>query len=204
MLARPTYKCLLTSDYAATSLFLRTANVDQASTQGTVIGEAVKLATKAFQEDNLHHKTIIIISDGEDHDENAITQANEAYDQGIVCYTIGIGTEEGDFIPFTNPAGAKDFKRDQSGKLVKSQFNGELLTKIANSGGGKYYPILAGEQIIEDLRLELAKLDKREIEQKSFTDYASYYQYFLFIGILLILFEFILGETKRKSKNLTL
>lgn len=194
----------LTSDYAATGLFLRTANVNQAGTQGTVVGEAIGLASKAFQEDNLHHKTIIIISDGEDHDENALTKAKEAYDQGIVTYTIGVGTEEGDFIPYVNASGAADFKRDQAGKLVKSQFNETLLSNVANAGGGKYYPIFAGDQIIEDLKIELEKLDKREIEQKSFTDYASYFQYFLFFGILLLIIEFLLSETKRRSKNLTL
>lgn len=187
----------LTSDYAATSLFLRTANTSLAGTQGTVIGEAIGLASKAFQEDNLHHKTMIIISDGEDHDELAISKAGEAYDEGIVIYTIGVGTEEGDFIPYTNVNGSNDFKRDEAGKLVKSQFNPALLQNIANEGGGKYYPILADQQIIDDLELELEKLDRREIEQKSFTDYASYFQYFLFIAIVLLLIEFLLSERKR-------
>ncbi len=186
----------LTTDYAATEIFLRTANTNQAGTQGTVIGEAINLATKAFEEDNLHHKAIIIISDGEDHDAKAIAQAEESYNQGIVTYTIGIGTEEGDFIPYKAPNGANDFKRDANGKLIKSQFNEQLLSDVANGGGGKYYPIFADDQIIDDLTLELEKLDKREIEQKSFTDYASYFQYFLFFGILLLIIEFILYEYK--------
>lgn len=186
----------LTSDYAATSLFLRTANPDLAGTQGTAIGEAISLASRAFQEDNLHHKTIIIISDGEDHDEKAISQAEEAYDNGIVIYSVGIGTEEGDFIPYKTANGSNDFKRDESGKLVKSQFNPELLQNVANEGGGRYYPILANQQIIDDLKLELEKLDRREIEQKSFTDYASYFQYFLFFAIALLIIEFLLSERK--------
>ncbi len=191
----------LTSDYAATELFIRTANPDQAGTQGTVIEEALNLASKAFQEDNLHHKTIIIISDGENHEENAIAKAKEAFDQGIVIYAIGIGTEEGDFIPYTTPNGVEDYKRDENGKLIKSQFNQALLNDIANSGGGKYYSILAGDQIIDDLNLELEKLDKREIEQKSFTDYNSYFQYFLFVAFLLLILEFLLSERKTLNKT---
>ncbi len=189
----------LTSDYAATSLFLRTANPSLAGTQGTLIGEAIDLASRAFEKDNNHHKMVIIISDGEDHDEQAINRAAEVYDEGIVVYSIGIGTEEGDFIPYTTANGVNDFKRDDNGKLVKSQFNGALLTNVANKGGGKYYPILAGQEIIDDLKVELEKLDKREIEQKSFTDYASYFQYFLFAAMLLLFIEFLLSEKKTKS-----
>ncbi|GLR17030.1 VWA domain-containing protein [Portibacter lacus] len=189
----------LTSDYAATSLFLRTANTELAGTQGTAIGEAIALTSRAFQEDNLHHKTIIIISDGEDHDEQALSEVKEAYDQGIVTYTIGVGTEEGDYIPYTTPNGVNDFKRDEAGKLVKSQFNPDLLKNVANEGGGKYYPILANQQIIDDLKIELEKLDKREIEQKSFTDFASYFQYFIFFAIALLFIEFILSEKRKKA-----
>ncbi len=189
----------LTSDYAATDLFLKTANTDLATTQGTAIGEAVDLAIRAFEKDNQNHKIILIISDGEDHDDQAVKVVGEAYDQGIVTYTIGVGTEEGDFIPYTLPNGAQDFKRDAQGQLVKSRFNGDLLTNLADKGGGKFYPIIAGNQIINDLKLELEKLDKREIEQKSFTDYASYYQYFLFLAIILLFIEFILSERKRKT-----
>ncbi len=189
----------LTSDYAATSLFLRTANTDLAGTQGTVIGEAIELANKAYEEDNNHHKMMIIISDGEDHDENALAKAEDVYDEGVVVYTIGVGTPEGDFIPYTNANGASDFKRDDSGKLIKSQFNEELLVNVADEGGGKYYPLLAGQQIIDDLEIELEKLDKREIEQKSFTDYASYFQYFLFAAIILLIIEFLLPERKTKA-----
>lgn len=189
----------LTSDYAATDLFLKTANTDLATTQGTAIGEAVDLAIRAFEKDNQNHKIILIISDGEDHDDEATKMVEEAYDQGIVTYTIGVGTEEGDFIPYTKTNGAQDFKRDAQGQLVKSRFNGDLLTNLADKGGGKFYPIIAGNQIISDLKLELEKLDKREIEQKSFTDYASYYQYFLFLAIILLFIEFILSERKRKT-----
>jgi len=189
----------LTSDYAATSLFLRTANTDLAGTQGTVIGEAIELASKAYEEDNNHHKMMVIISDGEDHDEKALSTAADIFDDGVVIYTIGVGTAEGDFIPFTNSNGVNDFKRDDSGKLVKSQFNEELLVNVADEGGGKYYPLLAGQQIMEDLEMELEKLDRREIEQKSFTDFASYFQYFLFAAIALLFVEFFLSERKIKA-----
>lgn len=187
----------LTSDFAATEIFIKTANPDQATTQGTVIGDALKLAVKAFEEDNKNHKMIIIISDGEDHDENAVKNADDALEQGIIVYTIGVGTEEGDFIPVNRPNGAVDFKRDENGQLIKSQFNESLLNNIANSGGGKYYSIFGSDLIIDDLKLELQKLDKREIEQKSFTDYASYFQYFLFFAIIFLFIEFILSERKK-------
>ena len=189
----------LTSDYAVSNLFLRTANTNLASTQGTAIGDAIELAGKAFQEDNLHHKAVIIISDGEDHDEKAIAKATEAFGSGVVIYTVGVGTAEGDYIPYVGLNGVNDFKRDQAGKLIKSQFNEDLLSEIANKGGGKYYPIFAGDKIIEDLKIELEKLDKREIEQKSFTDYASYFQYFLFFAVLFLAIEFIFSETKIKK-----
>ena len=104
----------LTNDYAAAELFIKSANPNLAGTQGTAIDEAIDLAVRAYEEDVKHQRALIIISDGEDHDEDAISMAKEGADAGLVIYTIGVGTETGAYIPFMN-RGRTEFKKDDEG-----------------------------------------------------------------------------------------
>jgi len=181
----------LTNDYAAAELFIKSANPNLAGTQGTAIDEAIDLAIKAYEEDVQQQRALIIISDGEDHDANAIAKAKEGADAGLVIYTIGVGTETGAYIPFMN-RGRTEFKKDSEGAPVMSRLNIPNLQEIARSGGGEFYLVNQGEEGIQDLKDRLNRLQKREVEQKSFSEYNSYFQWFLGIGFLLFLLEWIL------------
>ncbi len=189
----------MTTDYAAAQLFIRSATTDMAGTQGTVIGEAIDLAMRSTKEKN--QKAIIIISDGEDHDSDAIDMAKKAADNGWNIYTIGVGSAEGSLIP-VNVEGREEYKMDGNGNPVKSTLNVELLKSIAENGHGEYYQLgNENEDIVSDINKQLDKLKKRAVEVKSFTEYRSYYQYLLFGALLLIIIEFFfLSGIKQNDK----
>lgn len=193
----------LTSDYAAALMFLKSANPGQIGSQGTAIVEAIDIAEKSFIEEDKHQRALILITDGEDHDGEAIVRAREAHEDGLYIFTYGVGTKEGDFIPYTNEMGVEGYKKDADGNFIKSKVNLELMDAIAEAGGGKYYSVLAGEASADDLAEQLDQIEKREMEQRSFTAYESYYQYFLLAALLLLILEMIWPEkqlfVKRES-----
>ncbi len=182
----------LTTDYAAMDLMIRSANPNLAPTQGTAIAEAVDLAERSFPEENTNHKVLILISDGENHEPEAIQRVQTAKANGLTVFTIGVGTEEGSFIPIL-VNGRSDYKRDTDGTPVRSQLNEEMLRNVAKEGGGSYFNLAnESEEVITALRQRVDQLEKRELEQRIFDEYNSYFQYFLFPAILLILIEFLL------------
>jgi Ca-activated chloride channel family protein len=192
----------LTDDYAAAELFVRSANTNQAGSQGTAIDEAIALAAKAFDEESNHQKAIIIISDGEDHDQDAIDAAAEAKAKGLVSYTVAVGTEDGAFVPYNN-RGREAYKKDENGNPVRSRINISNMQQIASEGGGKFYLINQGEEAIANINAELLKLEKREVEQKSFSEYNSYFQYFLAIAFILLFVEYLMSIRIRKKPIIT-
>lgn len=182
----------VTTDYAAAKLFVRSANPELAGSQGTVIGDAIGLARKSFEEDEGSHKALIVITDGEDHDGKALEQAGAARDDGIFLFTVGVGTPEGGYIPISI-RGREDFKRDDTGQPVRSQLNEEMLDELAKKGDGTYFHIADGEAVAKSLKDRIEQMEKRELEVRSFTEYNSYFQYFLGAGLLLILIEFLIS-----------
>ncbi len=190
----------LSSDYSAAQLFIASANTNQASTQGTAISEAIDLALRAYEPEKNNQRGLIIITDGESHDDDAISKAKEAREKGLNIFTIGVGTSEGAFVPYLNQ-GRQQYKRDEDGNPVKSSLNTELVNDLANAGGGKSYLIGEGNSIITDLKAKIDLLQKEEVETRAFTDYASYFQYFLIIGLLFLLIEFFIAEQKKMAQS---
>ena len=126
----------LTTDYAAAQLFLKSANPNMAPSQGTAISDAIDLPERSFQEDNKHHKALVIITDGENHDEATMERARKAADNGLLIFTVGVGTTEGGFIPVDIGGGRTDYKRDESGNPVTSKLDPVLITQLADAGNG--------------------------------------------------------------------
>jgi len=183
----------LSSDFAAAQIFIKSANTNQAGTQGTAITEAIDLAQRAFQDDVQFQRALVIITDGENHDEEAIAAAKEARDNGLVIFTVGVGTEEGGFVPYEE-RGREQYKKDSEGVAVKSKLNLNLLRDLSDAGNGKYYLIQQGEKIVNELKAEIERIEKQEVEQRSFSEYASYFQYFLGFGLLLMLLEYLINN----------
>lgn len=187
----------LSSDYAAAQLFLRSANPNLAGSQGTVMDQAIELALDAYEEDVAHQRALIIVSDGEDHDQNAIAAAKNGQDNGLVTFTIGVGTEDGAYVPFVN-RGRSEYKMDADGNPVISRLNVANLQEIAKAGGGEFYLVNQGRDAINDLKSKLERIEKREVEQKSFSEYNSYFQYFLGIGFILLMLGWVIPNRKGK------
>lgn len=188
----------LTTDYTYASLLTRSANPDQAPTQGTAIADAIDLAEQSFEEENKNHKALVIITDGENHDEEAIQRAKEARQNGLLIFSVGVGTPDGSFIPVM-VNGRSDYKRDRSGQPVRTSLNEDLLRELAQTGEGAYFNLDSGsEAVVEALRSRIDNIEKREFEQRVFNEYESYFQYFIALALLLILLEFLLPYRRSK------
>jgi len=187
----------LTTDYAAAQLFLRSSNTNMAPTQGTAISEAIDLAEQSFAQNNKQHKALIIISDGENHDDEAITRAREAYENGLMIFTVGVGTQQGGLIP-TQAQGFPDYKKDKDGKTIRTTINEQMLSDLASAGAGAYFNISDGDQVITAIQSGIEKIEKQEFETRSFTEYASYFQWFIGLALFFILSEFFISYRKNK------
>lgn len=187
----------MTTDYAAAQLFLRTANPDMAPSQGTAISDAIDLALRSFEEDNKSHKALVIITDGENHDQDALDQAKAANEDGLLIFTIGVGTPQGAKIPI-NYSGQRGYKIDKTGQEVVSKLNEQMLLDLANEGDGNYFNIAAGENVVNALQERIDKLEKREFETRAFEEYESYFQYFIAIALLFLIIEFAISYRKNK------
>lgn len=188
----------MTTDYAAAALFVKSANTDLAASQGTAIGDAITLARNVFDTEDKYHKALIIITDGETHDQDAPQVAQEAAQEDIILFLVGVGTQEGGYVPIRFQ-GRQDYLRDKSGDFVKSALNEEVMRQLSDAGQGEYYNIIGGESILEELDVRIDQLEKRELEQRSFEDFESYYQYFLFIALVLMLINFLVFERKNEK-----
>jgi Ca-activated chloride channel family protein len=177
----------LTTDWRAIEIFLNAAHPNQAGTQGTAIGEAILLATmNESEEKSAGHGALIVITDGEDHDNQAPAAVRGAVTKGWTTYVIGVGSEEGSTIPITLNNN-KDVKRDETGQPVITKINRKLMMELAREGQGKYYDITQGAAIIDDLKSQLAMLERSHEEERSFSEHISYYQWFIMAAIIILL-----------------
>ena len=188
----------ITDDYPSVKMFLSTTGPDMVSKQGTAIGTAIELAIRSFPSDNaalendesIKNKAIIVITDGENHEDDAIAAAKAAYEKGIKVFTIGLGSPSGVPIPVSPGSSAK--RRNKDGTVVVSKLNERLLMDIAAEGDGAYIPV--GR--INSLMDELNKLEKTELKKKVYADYAERYQYFVGFGLLLLMLEALIQLRK--------
>ena len=187
----------LTTDYAAAELFLKSANPEMVPSQGTAISAAIELAERCFEENNKHHKALILITDGENHEEGMLEIARKARENGLLIFTVGVGTEQGDYIP-VQVNGRVDYKRDKSGNPVRSKLNEGMLRELAAAADGNYFNLTNGDQIVTNLRERIDKIEKQELEQRSFSEYESYFQYFIALALLFVIAEFFVCFRKSK------
>ena len=190
----------ITNDIAAVQLFLKSASTSMAGTQGTNIAEAIQFAEESFSQDNKYKKALIVMTDGENHEEEAINKAREVSQKGIIIHTIGVGTSEGGYIPVIE-RGKTQYKKDELNRPIKTALNIQMLKDLATAGNGKSYLINDEDKVIESIKAEINRMEKIESDEQSFSDYNSYFQYFLFFGILFFIIEFLLNNRKRGYEN---
>ena len=192
----------ITTDYSAAKLFLSTINTNIVPTQGTAIGKAIALGLKSFDMENAQSKAIIIITDGENHEDDAIEKASEANELSVIVHTIGMGSVDGGPIPLKTRGGrTKEYQKDKQGKTVITKLNEEMLKDISKAGGGSYIRANSTQSGLNALFKEINKMEKNEIGSKVFTDYKDRFQWFLGLSILLLLLDIFVYERKNKWSN---
>jgi Ca-activated chloride channel family protein len=188
----------ITTDHSAARMFLSTINTSLVASQGTAIAEAINLALKSFP-DETHSKAIVIISDGEDHENDAaVKAAQEAAKQGVHIYTIGMGLADGAPIPEYNRYGQQTgYRKDRNGNTIITRLDEAMLQRIASAGNGIYVRASNSNVGLEKIYDDISKLDKTEIEAKVFTDYEDQFQWFVGGAIILLLIEVLISSGKR-------
>ena len=187
----------LTTDYSAANLFLDVVDVESVPTPGTAIGSAVEKAMRSFNLEDPTRKVLVIITDGENNEGDAVAQSEEAAKKGVLIYTIGMGSAAGSPIPLYDASGRQaDFKRDRAGNVVLTKLDEETLEKIAALGNGKYYRATNTQDELDAIYKEINALQKREFGAKQFTDYEDQFQYFIGAALLLLLIEVVLSDKK--------
>jgi len=186
----------ITTDYSSAKMFLQSMNTDLVSSQGTAIAEAIQLAESYYAEDSEASKVMVIISDGEDHEGEALDYAEAAAEKGIRIITIGVGTAKGGTIPIKRNGIVREFKKDNEGKTVITKLNSETLEEIASTGNGIYINGTITAQVIDQLKDELAGIDKVEFESQQYADFESQFQWFLGFGLFFLLLDLFYLEKK--------
>lgn len=194
------YKQLpLTPDYQVAQLFLRGIGTNMISSQGTDIGNAIDLCMSSFNEEKNSNKAIIIISDGEDHEEMAINAAQEANNEGVVICTVGMGSDKGVPIPEINRKGRKiGIKKDENQGTVLTKLNEENLIQIAQAGNGSYTRPSGLNLNLRNILDRIENIEKTTLKKDKYSTYDDQFQYFLFPALLLLLLELIILERRGK------
>lgn len=186
----------ITTDYSSAKLFLSNISTDVVPIQGTAIGSAIDLAAKSFTPETETSKAIIVITDGENHQDDAVAAAKRVREKGITVHTIGMGLEQGAPIPEKGHPG--QFMKDGSGNIVVSKLDEKTLKEIAKSGEGLYVRASNTEVGLTQLLDEVNRMEKTLLEERIYTDYAEKYQYFLLVGVFFIFVEFMILGRKNK------
>lgn len=191
-------QCPLTIDYNGFLLALDDMNTETIPRPGTSISGAIKEAINAFKGPEKKFKVLVLITDGEELEGDAMRAANEAAQAGIRIYCVGVGTAEGELIPAIDGRGERAYLSDKYGQVVKTRLNEDLLKKIAVATGGSYVHATQSDfGLILLYDKVISKLEKHDLEVKMKKNYRERYQIFLGLAIALLLIESLFSEKKR-------
>ena len=191
----------LTSDYEAALLFLDAIDTRMIPTQGTDLSTALRTALSAFPEESEKYKVLTLVSDGEDHEGEAIKVAADAAQVGIVINTVGVGTGGGSLIPIKSKDGQTDnYKRDSQGRLITSVLNERILQEIAHAGSGIHVRFDNRFANYRELLADINSMEKRTIKTHEYSQFEDRYQLFTVFALLFFFTAFIM-PTRRKQEE---
>jgi Ca-activated chloride channel family protein len=194
----------ITTDYLSAKMFLSAINPNIVPKQGTAIGAAINLGVKSFSPGEGKSKAMIIITDGENHEDDPVKDAEDASKAGIVIHTIGIGSTDGVPIPVIIN-GRKDYLKDVDGNTVITKLDEEILKKIALSTNGNYVRASNSNIGLDEIYAQIKKMKKQDLESTMYTEYNDQFQIFAAIALFLLIFDFIIMDRKnRRLANIRL
>lgn len=187
----------ITCDYVSAKMFLSNITPSLIRTQGTAIGDALSTSIRAFgAEQSEANRAIVLITDGENHEDDAIAVATRAKEAGIKILVVGIGKPEGAPIPIP---GTNDFRKDRQGNVVVSRLNEDMCREIAKAGNGIYVRCDNTNTAMRAIEKELDTLATTELETQVFTDYNEQFQTFALLALLILVIDFFIFNRKNKS-----
>lgn len=186
----------LSTDHAAARMYIQQASPEVVPTQGTVIAEALRVSNTAFNSKERKFKSIVLITDGEDHDAQAIPLAQQMAGDGVMINTVGIGSPEG--APILDPV-TNTYKKDEAGNTVITKLNEAELQQLAALTKGIYFRLSDIDQGVEAIVKQLDTIEQTSPDDSAFKDYKSYFQWFLALAVLLLVAEFFFPERNWKT-----
>lgn len=189
----------LTTDYSSAKLFLKNVDSDLVPRQGTDVGSAIEMALDYFQNvSEKKNQCIVILSDGEDHEEGTIAAAEKAAEKGIIVHTIGVGTLGGGPIPIKKNGQVVSYKKDREDQVVITKLDAAIMQKMAALGNGSFIDGTDTDKVIKEIKNQLAEMEKSESETEQFSDYEDQFQWFLGIALILLFLDLLIADSKTK------
>ena len=186
----------ITTDFSSARMFLESLNTDMLSSQGTSIAEAINLSKNYFNDENQTNRVLCVISDGEDHEIQNNNLSDIAKEAGITIISIGVGSPNGAPIPIKENDIVKSYKKDDKGEVVITKLNENILKDMAIQTGGIYFKGDNTNSVVSSIVDELKEMDKQEFESKQFVSFKDQFQWFLFVGLFLIILDVVVFERK--------
>lgn len=194
-------QCPLTLDYSASKMFLDAMEPEIMPVPGTAIASAMEKSLSCFNEKERKHKVLILITDGEDHMGKPLDVAKLASRQGVVIYTVGIGSRQGVPIPvFDKQGNQTGYKKDRNGEVIMTKLDELSLEKIALETGGKYYRASPGEAELNKIYGDILKMEKKSLSSRQYTQFEDRFRPVMGIVLILLIFELMFSEKKRVKR----
>ena len=187
----------LTTDYEAALLFLNEIDSNMIPTQGTLLSTAMNTAIETFTDETDKFKVMLLVSDGEDHDDEAIKIATKASDLGLMINTVGVGSKSGSLIPIIDKNKKKTYKRNKKGNLITSILNDSNLKEIATAGEGSYFWFSNSSDSYKEIITEIENMEKKTIATHEFSEFEDRYQIIALFSLLCFLFGFLTPTIKK-------
>ena len=185
----------ITSDYISAKMFLSSINPSMVSTQGTAIGAAINLALRSFTPDETSEKTIVLITDGENHEDDAAGAAKNAAEKGIHVNVVGMGDPKGSPIPID---GNNNFLKDKDGNVVITKLSEQMAQEIAAAGNGMYVRADNSNSALKALQQEIDKMNKTELDSKVYSEYDEQFPIFAWIALFLLVADVLTLDRKNR------
>lgn len=183
----------ITSDYVSAKMFLNSISTESIQIQGTAIGDAISTAVRGFSAQSEHSRAIIVITDGENHEDDAVAAAKQAAEAGIKVYTIGVGSADGQPIPMNG-----ELLKDKDGNIVVTRLDEETLRNVASAGGGAYVHAGNDEFGLTPIISDIRKMEDEEYNSVVFEEYNEQFMYFLGIALVFFVLEMLVGDRRAR------